>query len=85
MLAEEFEARAAVVINEENILTVVAVLKNVVRLTLNDNSGHTTCARNLPLAGRRVNQRVTVSLCSAGSAGTAPEIGERDVIPVIPV
>ena len=33
VLAEEFEVRTAVVINEENILTVVAALNNVVRLT----------------------------------------------------
>ncbi|MCH7721597.1 MAG: hypothetical protein IH988_11530, partial [Planctomycetes bacterium] len=52
MLAEEFEVRTAVVINEENILTVVAALNNVVRLTRNDDSGHARHADNLPLAGR---------------------------------
>ena len=31
VLAEEFDLRTAVVINEENILTVVAALNNVVR------------------------------------------------------
>ncbi len=56
VLAEEFEVRTAVVINEENILTVVAALNNVVRLTRNDDSGHARHPDNLPLAGRRVNQ-----------------------------
>ncbi len=56
VLAEEFEIRTAVVINEENILTVVTGLNNVVRLTLNDDSAHARHAHNLPLAGRKVNQ-----------------------------
>ena len=56
VLAEEFEVRTAVVINEENILTVVAALNNVVRLTRNDDSGHARHADNLPLAGRKVNK-----------------------------
>ncbi|MCH8806269.1 MAG: hypothetical protein IH986_09300 [Planctomycetes bacterium] len=56
VLAEEFEVRTAVVINEENILTVVAALNNVVRLTRNDDSGHARHAQNLPLAGRKGNK-----------------------------
>ncbi len=56
VLAEEFEVRTAVVINEENILTVVAALNNVVRLTRNDDSGHAKYADNLPLAARKVNK-----------------------------
>ena len=60
MLAEEFEVRAAVGINEENILTVVAALNNVVRLTRNDDSGHARHADNIPHAARKVNKRVTV-------------------------
>ena len=39
MLAGEFDVRTAVVVNEENILTVVAVLNNVVHLPRNDDSG----------------------------------------------
>ncbi len=59
-LAEEFEVRTAVVITEENILTVVAALNNVVRLTRNDHSGHARYPDNPPLAGRKVNKHVTV-------------------------
>ena len=55
-LAEEFEVRTALVINEENIQTVVAALNNVVRLTRNDDSGHARHADNLPLAGRKMNK-----------------------------
>ena len=52
MLAEEFELRTAVSINEENIPTVTAALDIVLRLTRNDDSGHARHADNLPLAGR---------------------------------
>jgi len=52
----EFEVRTAVAINEEHILTVVAALNNVVRLTRNDDSGHARHAHNLPRAGRKVNK-----------------------------
>ena len=41
-----------VVINEENILTVVAVLNNGGRLIRNDESGHSRDAHNRPIAGR---------------------------------
>ena len=63
MLAEEFKVRTAVVINEENILTVVPALNNMVRLTRNDDSAHARHAENLPLAGRKVNKQLTVPLC----------------------
>ncbi len=59
MLAEEFEVRTAVVINEGNILIRlwrIAALNNVVRLTRNEYSGHARHTHNLPLAGRKVNQ-----------------------------
>ena len=56
VLAEEFEARTAVVINEENIATVVAALNNAVRLPRNDDSCHARHAHNPPLAGRKVNE-----------------------------
>ena len=56
MLAEEFEVRTAAVIDEENILTVVAALNNGVRLTRNDDSGYATNADNLRLAGWDVNK-----------------------------
>ena len=57
VLAEEFELRTAVVINEENILTVVAALNNVVRLTRNDDSGHARHAHNLPSPdGKSINR-----------------------------
>ncbi len=46
----------AVVVNEENILTVVPVLNNVVRLTRNDDSGHVWHADDLPRAGRKANK-----------------------------
>ena len=55
-LAEEFEVRTAVVINEENILIRlwrIAVLNNEVRLPRNDDSGHAKDTENLPLAGRK--------------------------------
>ncbi len=45
-----------VVINEENIPTLVTAQNNVVRLTRNDDSGHARHADNLPLAGRKVNK-----------------------------
>lgn len=65
MLAEEFEVRTAVVINEENNLTVVAALNNVMRLTRSDDSGHARHADNLPLASRKVNKYDCPSLsCS---------------------
>ncbi len=57
VLAEEFEVRTEFVINEENILRVVTALNNVVRLTRNDDSGHTRHADNLPLAGRKSMNR----------------------------
>ncbi len=60
VLAEEFEVRTAVLINEENILVRlwrIAALNNVVRPTRNDDSGHARHADNLPLAGRKVNYR----------------------------
>ena len=56
MLAEQFEVRTPVVIHEENILTVVAALNNLVRLTRNDNSGHARHADNLPLAVGKVRK-----------------------------
>ena len=59
VLAEEFEVRTAVVINEENILVRlwrIAMLHNVLRLTRNDDSSHARHAHNLPLAGRTVNK-----------------------------
>ena len=56
VLAEEFELRTAVVINEENILTVVAALNNVLRLTRNDDSGRARHTDKLPIAGRKVNK-----------------------------
>ncbi len=59
VLAEEFEVRAAVVVNEENILSRLwrtAALNNVVRLTRNDDSGHARHADNPPLAGRKANK-----------------------------
>ena len=56
MLAAESELRTAVVINEENILTVVAALNNVVRQTRNDDSGHARHADNLLLTGQEVNK-----------------------------
>jgi hypothetical protein len=57
VLAAKFEVRMAVVINEENILTVVAALNNVVRLTLNDDSGHARQADDLPSpAGKSINR-----------------------------
>ena len=40
VLADEFDLRTVLVINEENALTVVHALDNVVRLTRNDDSGH---------------------------------------------
>ena len=66
VLAEEFELRTAVVINEVNILVRlgrIAGLNNVVRLTRNDDSGHAKHADNLPLAGPKVNKYLTVPLC----------------------
>ncbi len=59
VLAEEFEVRTAVVLNQENILVRlwrIAALNNVVRLTRNDDSGHARHADNLPFAGRKVNK-----------------------------
>lgn len=59
MLAQEFELRSAVVVNEENILVRVwriAALNNVAWLPRNDHSGHSRHADNLPLAGRKVNK-----------------------------
>ena len=55
MLADEFEERAAVVINEENIPTVVAALNNAVRLPRNDVSDNSRHADNLPLAANKLN------------------------------
>ena len=56
LLAEEFELRTAVVINEENILTVVAAPNNVVRLTRNGDSARARQADKLLLAARKVNR-----------------------------
>ncbi len=59
VLAEKFEVRTAVVINQENILVRlwrIAALNNVVRLTRNDYPGHARHAHNLPLAGRKVSK-----------------------------
>ncbi len=55
--------RTALVINEENTLKVVAAPNNVVRLTRNNESGHARHAPNPPLAGRKVNELVTVPFC----------------------
>ena len=46
MLAEEFEVRTPVVINEEDILTVMAAPNNAVWLTRNDDSDHAAHADN---------------------------------------
>ena len=54
VLAEECEVRTAVVVNDENTLTIVAALNNVVRLPRNDDSGHARHADNPPFAGRKV-------------------------------
>ena len=43
-------------IDEENILTVVVALNNVVRLAQNNDSGHARHPHNLPLARRKVNK-----------------------------
>ncbi len=56
VLAEEFEVRTVVVVNEKNILRVVAALNNVVRLTRNDDSGHARHGGSLPLTSRKVNK-----------------------------
>ena len=56
VLAEELEVGTAVVINEENILTILATLNNVMRLTRNDDSGHARHGDNLPFADRKVNK-----------------------------
>ena len=48
--------RTAVVINEEDILTVVAALNNVVWPIRNDDSGHAKHVDTLPLALRKVNK-----------------------------
>ncbi len=66
MLAEEFDRRSAVVINEENILVRlwrIASQSNVVRLPRNDDPGHARHFHNLPLASRKGNKQVTVPLC----------------------
>ena len=55
VLAEEFEGRTALAINEENALTVAAALNNVLRLTRNDDSGHARHADNRPLTRRKAN------------------------------
>ena len=78
MLAEEFEVRTAIVINEEKILIRlwrIAALNNVVRLTRNGDSGHARHAENLPLAGRKANKWVTgpsvgLSLLARAPVGT---------------
>ncbi len=62
-LAEGFEVCTAVVINEQSILTVVAALNNVVRVTRIDDPGYASPAADLPLAGRKVNTSVTVPVC----------------------
>ena len=56
VFAEVFEVRTAVVINEENILTVVVALNHVVRLTRNDDTGHARHADMLPRTGLKVNK-----------------------------
>ena len=55
MLAEEFDVRTAVVINQENILTVVAAVNNALRLPRNNDSGHAKHADDLPRARLTVN------------------------------
>ena len=55
-LAPLAAVRMAVVINEENTLTVAAALNNVVRLTRNDDYGPARHADNRPLDGRTVNK-----------------------------
>ena len=53
---------SAAVINQD-ILTVVATLNNVVRLTRNDNSGPAGPAYDPRLAGRKVKKQVNVPCC----------------------
>jgi hypothetical protein len=57
VLTEEFEIRTAVVVNEENVLVVVAALNHMVRLTRYDDSGYARHTENLHHAGRDVNNR----------------------------
>ena len=59
LLAEEFEVRTGVVINEGNILVRlwrIAALNHVVRMTRNDDSGHARHADNLLRVGRKANK-----------------------------
>ncbi len=56
VLAEEFDLRTAVVLNEKNILTVVPALNKRCAVTRNDVSGHPRHAANPLLAGREVNE-----------------------------
>ncbi len=56
VLPEEFEVRTAVVIDEEDLLTVVAALNHMVQLTRNDDSGHARHAASLPGTGPRVTK-----------------------------
>ena len=48
LLAEEFEIRTAVVINQENFLTIVAPPSNVARLTRSDDPGRARHVDNPP-------------------------------------
>ena len=57
VVTEEFEIRTTVVVNEENILAVVAALNHMVRLSRYDNSGYARHTENLHHAGRYVNNR----------------------------
>ena len=57
-----FDVRTAIVITEENILTVVSAPNSVVLLLRTDDSGHAKGACDLPLAGRKVNNSVTAFL-----------------------
>jgi len=58
-LAEDIEVRTVVTISEEHILVLlsrIAALNIVVRLTWNYDSGHARQAHNALLAGRKVNE-----------------------------
>ena len=57
VLAEGFEVRTAVVINQNDIPTVVAALNNVVRLTRNDDPGQRCIPTTYPRpAGKSMNR-----------------------------
>lgn len=60
VLAEEFEVRAAVALNEEDILVrlwPIAALKNAVRLTRSDDSGHARQLDNYPSPAEKSMKR----------------------------